>query len=405
MQHLPPPFDSRALDAFVAFVGAPAWAARMAEIACRSERGRRAGQAIRQRHAIELAIERLRGRLPRAPSAAELHAARLASDAVVLARRLSDPGRERLRAGLRSALSGDGTLIPVFHILRTAALQRSRGFTVAFAGFERDAPYDLLISRETAEAEVACDVVSAEEGRLVHRGAWFRLADRVDPDLQTWLAAHPGRYLLKMTLPLGLRGGLHADTEEGDALAALHQRIRGLLEVKGRHAHDPAVVLRLDPLLLAGSQAEEAGLLSKLRREFGPEAHLSVTVTGDSVFVMAARAGREDEIATAVRRRLAAITPARLTGQRPGILAMFIEDTDRTEWRGLRERLELEGEARQFLAHKAARPVIAVTCASRFELFGLRAPDAVEDGELRFRNPAHPAAKTSALAPAVLSSM
>jgi hypothetical protein len=120
---------------------------------------------------------------------------------------------------------------------------------------------------------------------------------------------------------------------------------------------------------------------------------------------MAARAGRENEVGSAVRRRLGVIAPARLTGTRPGILAMFVEDTDRVEWRGLRERLELEGEARQFLAHKHARPVIAVTCASRFELFGMSAPYAAEDGELRFRNPAHPAARATALAPAVLSSV
>jgi hypothetical protein len=45
-----------------------------------------------------------------------------------------------------------------------------------------------------------------------------------------------------------------------------------------------------------------------------------------------------------------------------------------------------------------------VTCASRLELFGIAAPDAAEEGELRFRNPAHPAAKMPALAPAVASS-
>jgi hypothetical protein len=84
---------------------------------------------------------------------------------------------------------------------------------------------------------------------------------------------------------------------------------------------------------------------------------------------------------------------------------MFIEDTDRTEWRGLRDRLELEGEMRQFLTHPDARPVVAVTCASRLELFGMGGPDAVSDGELRFRNPAHPAARAAGLAPAVLSSM
>jgi hypothetical protein len=395
MQHLSPPFDSRALEAFVALAGAGTWVARIAEIHRRAVSGPRTGQATRALHALELAIERLRGALPRPPNASELHAARLAAEAVRLAKQLRTAGRARLRARLQEALSGDGTLVALFHLLRTAALQRSRGFSVTFAGLEEDAPYDLLIVRDAVEAEITCDVVSAEEGRLVHRGAWFRLADRVDPDLQTWLAAHPGRYLLKMTLPLGLRG---------DSLASLHQRIRCLLETKGRNDQDAAVVLRLDPLLLAGAQAEENGLLPQLRREFGPEAHLSVTAAGSSAFVMAARAGREDEIAVAVRHRLAALAPVRLTGQRPGILAMFVEDTDRLEWRGLRDRLELEGEARRFLADKAARSVIAVTCASRSELFGAPMPDAAEDGELRFRNPAHPAARMVALAPAVLSS-
>jgi hypothetical protein len=393
MQPQPPPYDPPALDAFVALAGPRLWAARMAEIGRRATCGPRAGQAIRQCHALELAIERLRGTLTRPPSAAELQAARLAGDAVTLARALSAQGRGRLRGKLRAALAGDGTLVPVFHMLRTAALQLSRGFTVAFAGLEDDAPYDLLIARDAAEAEVACEVVSAEEGRLVHRRAWSHLADQVDADLRNWLAAYPGRYLLKMTFPHGLLTS---------ALAEMHSRIRHLLQTRGRRDDDDVAVLRLDPLMLAASDPD-VGLMPSLRREFGPEAHLAVTTAGRGLFVMAARAGRTDEIAIAVRQRLFAITPTRLSGTRPGILAMFIEDTDRDEWRGLRDRLELEGEARQFLAYKAARPVIAVTCASRFELFGMA--DAAEGGELRFRNSAHPAAKAAALGPAILSSV
>ena len=90
-------------------------------------------------------------------------------------------------------------------------------------------------------------------------------------------------------------------------------------------------MLRLDPLMLAAAQASETGLMNSLRREFGHEAHLAVTGAGQAVFVMAARAGREDEVAVAIRRRMAAIAPDRLTGSRPGILAMFIEDTGRAE--------------------------------------------------------------------------
>lgn len=397
-----PPSDA-ALDAFVGLVGPRLWNDRLLSIARRDGAGPRARRALVQCHAIEMAIERLRapGR-NRPPGEAEQRVAALAADAVRLAGELTPPGRERLRAWLRAALTGDNTLVPVFHQLRTAWLQRSRGFEVSHAGLDEAAPFDLLLRRDGIEAEVACDIMSAEEGRGVHRGAWFHLADRVDPDLQTWLAAHPGRYLLKMTLPRGLKREM--ESAGGSPLGVLHGRIRTLLTERRRGDHDEAAVLRLDPLLLAAAQADELGLLSRLRAEFGPEAHLSVTASGDAVFVMAARAGQANEIAVAMRRRLVDIAPARLTGTRPGIIAMFIEDVDRGEWRVLRERLEIEAEARQFMTGPQARGVVAVTVASRLELFGLAAPDGVSDGELRFRNPAHPAARTAALAPAVLSS-
>ncbi|PPQ28273.1 hypothetical protein [Rhodopila globiformis] len=393
------------MDSFVALAGEKRWRQRLAEVRALAAAGPRAGQAIRQRHVLELSLEKLR-RQPDAPmSATEALLEAIAREIPLIAASLTPGGRNRLIEQLELGLAGQNTLVPVFHLIRSAMLQRSRGFTVSFPGLEEGTPHDLLLTRDQIEAEVACDVVSAENGRGVHRGAWFRLADRIDPDLQTWLAAHPGRYLLKMTLPGGLRGGLHDSEPDSEALANLHQRIRAMLETKSRQDHDEAIILRLDPLLLAGAQAEDLGLMSSLRREFGPEAHLSVTTTGGGVFVMAARAGQENEVAIMIRRRLAAIAPVRLTGKRPGILSMFVEDTDRLEWRGLRERLELEGEARQFMTNPEARPVVAVTFTSRLELFGLGEPHAAPGGELRFRNPGHPAARVAALAPAVMSSV
>jgi hypothetical protein len=71
----------------------------------------------------------------------------------------------------------------------------------------------------------------------------------------------------------------------------------------------------------------------------------------------------------------------------------------RKSWRrrALRSTLELEGAARRFLTDPAARPLVAITCASRMELYGLAAPDAAPGGELRFRNPLHPAAKNASM--------
>ena len=401
MTQAPATVDTAALQAFVDGFGPVAWAERMTELESACAGATRMARAAQQRHVVELTINRwLRAGRNRPPSVAELRIADLAADASRLFDELPEGSRDRFRSRLRRAAIGDNTLIPSFHVMRIAQMQRARGFDVAFAGLADEASFDLLLHRDGHEAEVACDVVSAEDGRGVHRGAWSSLCDRIDPELQVWLASHPGRYLLKMTLPQGLK-----NLPEGDALGTLHTRITAMLSSMRRGDHDEAAVLRLDPLMLAAAQADELGLMPRLRHEFGPEAHIAITAAERSLFVMAARAGQENEVAIAIRRRMSAVAPARLTGTRPGILAMFIEDTDRTEWRLMRERLDLEGEARLFLTDPGAKSVVAVTCASRLEMFGMSGPDVAPDGELRFRNPSHPAAKAAALAPAVTSSM
>ncbi len=376
----------------MSLIGTARWTKRLACIRESAKPGTHAGRVAAQRFAAECAIEKAKRSQPL--NVAETALVALATRLPALYESLCPAGKSQLNAVLDHALSDTATLMPVLHLLHTERLQKARGFTTEFTGLTQNTPFDLLITRDGAQAEVACDSLSAEDGHVVQRAEWTSLLDSMDEDLQTWLAAHPGRYLLKMTLPKGLR-------KDADNLPALHNRIRDMLANAKRADYDEAAILRLDPLLLAGAQANDTapGVIAKLRKEFGPEAHFGVTEAGSSLFIMAARGGTENEVAAAMRRRLAAIAPARLTGTRPGILAMFLDDTDPVEWRILRDQLLLEGEARQFLTFPEAKPVIAVTCASRYELANAGAPG----GDLRFRNPMHPAAKSLALAPAVMS--
>jgi hypothetical protein len=389
--------DPGALRDFLRLAGRDAWGKRVNDLGLRASRGTFAGRAAQRRHAAELILARMTDAtaLARAgaPERRVLGFARAVSQ---LADTLPADPRARLTAMVREGLSGEATLIPLFHLMRTAAIARSRGFAVRFDGLLDGTPHDLLIEQGGASAEIACNVVSAEEGRPLHRGAWFGLMDAIHPGLQTWLAAHPGRYLLKMTLPEGV--------QDMAQLASLQNRILAMLAEEKRQDSSADAVLKLDPLVLAGAQAS---LPNVLRQQFGPDAHLAVT--GDpasgSVFVMAARAGRENEIAQAVAARLATQAAVRLSGRRPGILASFVEDLERHEWRALRETLALEGAVRRFLTDPVAQRVVAVTATSRAELFGLPAPDAEPSGDLRYRNAAHPAAKNPALAPAIESSV
>ncbi|HEX3984731.1 MAG TPA: hypothetical protein VHX12_13630, partial [Acidisoma sp.] len=362
----------------------------------------RLGSVTRQRHALECAIERMRGSAgtpSNAPSVAEQRLHAILAEAVAVSNRLTPEGSARLRDRLQATLRDDGRLVDLLHLFRTASLQQARGFEVAYSGLDRGTPYDLLLSRDGAEVELSCETISAEAGRDLHRTAWASLCDRVECQMKPWLEGKPGRYLLKMTLTRGLREGDEA------ALARLHERILALLQSGTRLDQDETAVLRIEPLVASGNSTTVESLMTRLRREFGPEAHLSVSACSEGVWAMVARSGRRNEVAALVRAELARLAPQRVSGDRPAILSLFIEDIDRPEWRGLMDSLELEGAARHFMTADEAKDVVAVTCYSRMEMFGLSGPDAAAEGELRFRNPAHPAAKIPALAPAILSSL
>jgi hypothetical protein len=390
------PHSAEAIRRLVALVGEATFRARIADLAARTAGPGLASRALQQRHAAELLAARILAR-GRAGSEAERTLATLARTLAHAAHTLPPAGRARLRARLADALAGEGTLVPLLHLARAAHAHEARGFAVDWTGLADETPHDLEIRRDGKLAEIVCDVVSAEAGRHVHRGDWFAFVDRLNPDLQAWLAAHPGRYLLKMTLPEGLSSGTAAE--------ALHARVMAMLARDSRAAAEPDVVLKLDPLVVAAA-ADQAALVDGLRAQFGPEAHLAVTAApaGGSMFVMAARAGREDEVAAAIARHCEPMA-TRLSGRHPGILALLVEDVAAAEWRSLRERLEIEGAARGFLTAPQARGVVCVQCRSRLELFGSAGRDAAPDGELRFRNPAHPAAREPALLPAVSSTV
>lgn len=388
------------LHAFKALAGSDKWRARVRDLGQMARPGSLAARAAQQRHALELILARLDNPAILAKAGrVERRVLSFANEAAELAEELEAGPRRRLQALIGRGLEGKGTLVPLFHLIRTAAILRARGFEVRHDGILHGTSYDLLVQRDQSSAEVVCETISAEDGRPLHKGDWALLVDRVNPELQTWLAAHPGRYILKMTLP--------DRVSEAGQLAGLHARISAMLSAEKRQDSSADAVLKLDPLVLAGAQAAsdpQRALPARLRDVFGVEAHLAVTADpqSGSVLVMAARAGRMNDIADAMKRRLASAATERLTGGSPGIMAVFLEDLEAAEWSTLRSSMELEGVTRRFLTEAEARHVVAVTCTTRQELFGLQA--AAPEGELRFRNPAHPAARSQGLEPAIASS-
>ena len=143
--------------------------------------------------------------------------------------------------------------------------------------------------------------------------------------MKPWLGTRPGRYLLKMTLARGLRDG------RSEMIEALQARVLAMLEGGARLDQDETAVLRVEPLATSGASPTVESLMTRLRREFGPEAHLSVSACADGVWAMAARAGRRNEVAAVIRAHLDTLAPGRVSGERPAILSLFVEDLDRAD--------------------------------------------------------------------------
>ncbi len=120
-----------ALNHVVSMAGRAAWTARLAELK-RGCTATYAGRALGQRHALELTVERLRqpGRTAKLTQT-EQRIAALATELAEVAERLSPAGRARLSAALAECLRGENTLVPLFHLMRTALLHRRRGFSVS----------------------------------------------------------------------------------------------------------------------------------------------------------------------------------------------------------------------------------------------------------------------------------
>ena len=174
--------------------------------------------------------------------------------------------------------------------------------------------------------------------------------------------SYPGRYLLKMTLPQGLESG---------TLAAMHDRIRRLLETGGRRDHDEAAVLRLDPLVLAAGDADaqpDAVAAARVRpRGTSGRHHRGRRRVRDGGARRPRRRGGGRHPPPPVRHR------AHAADRRRGPASWRCSSTTPTAASGADCATGWNWRARRgsSLPHKAARPVIAVTCASRFELFGI----------------------------------
>ena len=158
--------DQADLARFRALCGDRRWTVRLAEISRRAATSSLAGRAAQQRHALELALGRLLdAKAPEKATQAERRVAAYAREAVQLAATLPAAPRKRLREQIEAGLTGEATLVPCSTCFTPPPCTAPAASRCDFTGLAEGTPWDLLITREGTAAEVACETVSAEEGR------------------------------------------------------------------------------------------------------------------------------------------------------------------------------------------------------------------------------------------------
>ena len=140
--------DPATVDPFIALVGSSDGSERLAEIRDLASVGHALARPSANGMAWSSAWKNAAASRRHAVAWPNTLLGRIAAEIPQIAAELTPRGRDGLIEQLRLGLSGQNTLIPVFHLIRTAMLQRSRGFTVAFSGLEDETPHDLLLERD-----------------------------------------------------------------------------------------------------------------------------------------------------------------------------------------------------------------------------------------------------------------
>lgn len=351
-------------------------------------------RAIRRRYLLELAMEQLFRRLNKRGESRPLPEeyrvlASVAGAIAEIAEALPAKPRKELNARIAQGLTGEGSLVSVFHLAATAQRFVSLGFRVSFPDLAGKAPYDLLVEKGGQSAEVACVTVPADVGRAIHSGDWDQLVGQLDPALQSYVERRPGRYILKLSMPEGIAGSR--------GVTAIRDEVVRLLSDGTRVARSDTVVLKLDPLTLAPERLTEDNLHRRLETQFGHTANLAISIDGESVFVVAARSGKPDDIARGVLTQIADV-PRRFSGERPAMLFTLVDDLSPAEWVDLRDRMELEVAGRELLNRAENAPVHSVGFLSVPDLVTVDRPGFARHRSLWVVNPKHPQARAAEFA-------
>jgi hypothetical protein len=379
---------SSVLSQFVSIAGWSRWKARLAELDEVYQRSPVTQSYLRERHALEFELSRLRqrrqttGRLAKRVESTEFYRlASMATATVAVHRQLSATGKNRLRGMLLKALNSDFRAIE--HEVHIATHLVSRGFDVRPTDMEGEARFDYLANNGDREVEIECKSVGYDLGRKVHLGDFNALAERLYPICK----AYVDQRLESKLIVLSLRQRLNTND---NLFSRVSSYVNEVLERRRDYVEDAELLLECSPYHPRILPPEGDTLRQEIEKLLGTH-QFHVFVSGNSVaaVVFVARSQRPDQVLSYMFKQMKGAA-SQFTRTRPAIVCVQVEGVYPDEWHELATGSSLQVMTDRYLRSKNRSHVHTVVYNSTGWL-ERRGPVVTEHGTaLYFRNKNHP---------------
>lgn len=245
--------------------------------------------------------------------------------------RLSEHAKKRISGIIRGGLKGTGCLSPLAGEMVVATHLMLRGYDVMFYDLEEGGGFDFLVTLDELEFEIECKHVTADIGRKIHQRKFFSLAGIICPYLTSAAERKAGGQLIRVTLPAEL-------TSEQGKMEAVARFIADAVEqgVSVSESSLCAVKILQFPLEnspFTGNQVTgdiRVTVNNFLEQQYGIINKNVVTIFGAnrSVVILVVESKTKDTVLQSVIDNLKNSSRDQLTGDRPGIMCVYLSDLD-----------------------------------------------------------------------------
>ena len=247
---------------------------------------------------------------------------------------LSHHAQNRLRGMILDGLKSERGLASLGTELTMAVHLMTKGFDVFFNDLETGGGFDLLAKRNGVEIEVECKNVSGDIGRKIHKQRMYDLAQRFIPALKEKLEKQPDGWLVTITIP----DRLTAAKRQQEAIARI---VEHTLRSNKPSAENPECSIQVQRFSMADSpfRATSTYKISEPEVMEFVESRLGVSnknqcwllQPGKSAAAIIVQSARSDSVLDGIYRQLKDAARDQLTGNRPGLLCVHLQDVSASD--------------------------------------------------------------------------